>query len=211
MSTLNNECCLKTPTVELQRGITHSSDWISEVVLEHKHAGGANKVFTTKCPIADTTVGCQQFRHLLDHLERAFSMVQTVRDNETPNDPCTTMSVIVKSVKGMFLEARERASLFAIYLMEFLTIANEWMRRRGSLDGKRNWMLTSPFLWTDEKIPNSFLPARSSASLVFACHHAIISHNIRTAAVGKTGLSMDDPAGFVSSSSPLLDTSDAAF
>jgi hypothetical protein len=212
MSTLN-ECRLKTLSRANSELLTHQIELL-DTLLEHKHAGGANKVFTTKCPIADTTVG-EQFRHSLDHLERvALDGLRIVRDNERPIDLHYDVRDREVCERDVF-EARERASFIRDIFDGVSTKCERMDEEECSLDGKKklNAYFTLPLDGREDiEFP---LSSTLERELGFACHHAIHHNNIIRiiAAVGKTGLSMDDlPAGFGRAPSTLLlDTSDAAF
>jgi hypothetical protein len=138
-------------------------------------------------------------------------MVQTVRDNETPNDLYHDVR-IVKSVRDV---RKERASFIRDIFDGVSKNCERMDDEECSLDGKKK--LDAYFtLPLDGREDTEFaLSSTLERELGFACHHAIHhNHIIRIiAAVGKTGLSMDDlPAGFGRAPSTLvLDTSDAAF
>lgn len=212
LSTLS-ECRLKALSRANSDLLSHQIELL-DTLLEHKHAGGANKVFTTKCPIADTTVG-QQVRHSLDHLERvALDGLRIVRDNETPADLHYDVRDREVCERDVF-EARERASFIRDILDGVSTTCERMGEGKCSLDGKKKLEVyfTLPL---DGREDTEFpLSSTLERELGFACHHAIHHNNIIRiiAAVGKTGLSTDDlPAGFGRTPSALiLDVKDAAF
>jgi hypothetical protein len=211
MATLH-ECRLKALSRANSELLTHQIELL-DALLERKHAGGANKVFTTKCPITDTTVG-QQFRHTLDQLESvALDGLRTVRDNETPADLHFDVRDHEVCERDVF-EARERASFIRDVFDGVSTICGRIDAEQCSLDGKKT--LDAYFTLPLDGREDIEFPLSSTLEreLGFACHHAIHHNNIIRiiAAVGETGLTMDDlPAGFGRAPSALvLDTRDAA-
>jgi hypothetical protein len=211
MSTLT-ECRLKALSRANSELLTHQIELL-DALLERKHAGGANKVFTTKCPIADTTVG-QQLRHSLDHLERvALDGLRTVRDNEKPSDLHYDVRDREVCERDVF-KARERASFTRDIFDGLSANCGRIDEEQCSIDGKKK--LEAYFTLPLDGREDVEFPLSSTLEreLGFACHHAIHHNNVIRiiAAAGNTGLGMDDlPAGFGRAPSALvLDTREAA-
>jgi hypothetical protein len=212
MSTLP-ECRMKALSRANSELLTHQIELL-DALLDRKHAGGANKVFTTKCPIADTTVG-QQFRHSMDHLERiALDGLRIVRDNEKPADLHYDIRDPEVCERDVF-EARDRACFIRDVFDGVSNLSGRIDEDQCSLDGKKT--LEAYFTLPLDGREDIEFPLSSTLEreLGFACHHAIHHNNVIRiiAAIGKTGLSMNDlPAGFGRAPSALvLDTSHAAF
>jgi hypothetical protein len=196
---LSTQSCRLTALARANSAVIGQTIDVIDSMIHDNGIEGADKIFSTECPIASTTVG-KQFRHTYDHLEKvALDGLRVVGDDK-PIDLHYDVRERGGFQERSVCQARQRALFIQNYYDDLIRKAEAEGHAVCLQDSAKP--LTAYFTLptgTGDEAEETPLASTLERELGFVCHHAI--HHCALikviALAGKTGLTPKNlPAGF---------------
>lgn len=196
---LSTQSCRLTALARANSAVIGQTIDVIDSIIHENGIEGADKIFSTECPVVSTTIG-KQFRHTYDHLEKvALDGLRVVGDDK-PIDLHFDVRERGGFQERSVSETRQRALFIQNYYDDLIRKAeaegNDVCRTDSAKPLTAYFTLPTGSGDVAEEIP---LASTLEREMGFVCHHAI--HHcalIKAIALsGKTGLTPEHlPAGF---------------